>query len=274
MSYTINTNVNGLYATMYGKQINRDISSSMEKLSTGLRLNRSADGSADMAIANQLRKQNEGLLQANKNAQDAIGLVKIADSALQEYSKILVQARDKALSAASDTSSPEARAALEEDVKQLLQQADDIAKTTTFNGINLLDGSFTDKKFQVGSESAQYISMSIDNTDIASQSIADADIDLTSQSGAEAAVTSLDAAIKSIDGIAAGIGSTQVALESRVRVNEVTAANVKSAESQLRDVDYAAEQETLNKNSIKAQANAFALSKSFEQQSLVLNLLR
>jgi flagellin len=227
-----------------------------------------------MAIANQLRKQNEGLLQANKNIQDAIGLVQTADSALQEYSKILVEARDKAISAANDTSSPEARAALEEDVKLLLQQADDIAKTTSFNGINLLDGSFTGKKFHVGSETNQVINMSIANTDIATQNIADGDIDLTSQSGADAAIVSLDAAIKSIDSIAAGIGSTQSALESRVRVNEVTAANVKAAESQLRDVDYAEEQEILNKNSIKAQANAFALSKSFEQQSLVLNLLR
>jgi flagellin len=274
MSYTINTNTNGLFATMYGKQIDRDISKSMEKLSTGLRLNRSADGSSDMSIANQLRKQADGLTAANKNAQDAIGLVKIADSALQEYSKILSSARDKAIAASNDTSSTEARAALEEDVKKLLEQADEIAKTTSFNGINLLDGSFTDKKFHIGSEANQVMTVSIDNTDIASQNIADADIDLTTQTGAEAAITSLDAAIKSIDGIAANIGSTQIALESRVRVNEVTAVNVKAAESQLRDVDYASEQEILNKNSIKAQANAFALSKSFEQQSLVLNLLR
>jgi len=274
VSYIVNTNINGLYANVYGKQISRDISKSMERLSTGLRLNRSADGASDMAIANQLRKQNEGLLAANKNAQDAIGLTQIADSALQQYSKLLVTARDKAITAANDTSSTEARAALEQDVKTLMEQADDIAKQTQFNGINLLDGSFTNKKFHVGSEAGQVISMSIANADISSLSVADGDIDLTTQSGADAAITSFDAAIKTLDAIASSVGSTQIALESRVKVNEITATNIKSAESQLRDVDYAQEEEILNKNNIKAQANAFALSKSFESQSLVLNLLR
>jgi len=274
MSFRINTNVNALFANMYGKQTQARIDSSLEKLSTGLRINRAADDSAGMAIANQLRAQSHGLAQGNKNAADAVGLVKIADGALEEYQKILVTARDKSVQAASDTNSTEARAALEEDVKQLLQQADDIAKNTSFNGINLLDGTFTGKKFQVGSESGQTISMSIANADLTSQSIADGDIDLTSQAGADAAVTSLDAAIKSIDGIRSGIGSTQSALESRMRVNENTIVNVKAAESQIRDVDYAAEQEKLTKNNIKMQANTYALQQSFQNQQMILGLLR
>ena len=227
-----------------------------------------------MAIANQLRSQSQGLLQGNKNAQDAVGLVQIADGAMDEYQKILVTARDKSVQAASDTNSPEARAALEEDVKQLLQQADDIAKNTSFNGINLLDGTFTGKKFQVGSESGQTISMTIANTDIASQGIDDASIDLTTQAGADAAITSLDAAIKSIDGIRAGIGSTQSALESRIRVNEATAVNLQAAESQIRDVDYAEEDAKLQKNNIIMQANQYALQQSFNNQELILGLLR
>jgi len=274
MSYVTNTNLSGLFANMYGRQINNEIEKSMERLSTGLRINRAADDAAGMTIANQLNKQSEGLLQANRNANDAIGLVKIADGALDTYQKLLVEARDKALAAASDTSSPESRAALEEDVKQLMEQADDIAKQTSFNGINLLDGTFTDKKFHVGFEAGQTVDMSIANTDIASMGVSDSDLDLTTQTGADAAITSIDAAIKNIDNIRANIGSTQNALESRIKVNDVTAVNVKAAESQIRDIDYAEETERLNKNNIKAQANAFALSKSFESQSLVLNLLR
>ena len=274
MSFRINTNVAGLFANMYGKQTQNAIDSSLEKLSTGLRINRAADDSAGMAIANQLRSQSQGLLQGNKNAADAIGLVKIADGAMEEYGKLLVLARDKSVQASSDTNSPEARAALNADVAELMKQADDIATTTSFNGINLLDGSFTGKKFQVGSEAGQTIGMSIANTDIASQNIAAGDIDLTTEAGAQAAIASFDTAIKSIDAIRSGIGSTQSALESRVRVNSATAVNVKAAESQIRDVDYAAEQERLNTNNIKMQANIFALGKSFEQQSLVLNLLR
>jgi len=274
MSFRINTNTNALFANVYGRQTQMKIDSSLEKLSTGLRINRAADDAAGMAIANQLRSQSQGLLQGNRNAQDAIGLVKIADGAMDEYQKILVTARDKSIEASSDTNSPEARAALEEDVKQLLEQADQISKNTQFNGINLLDGTFTAKKFQVGSEAGQTVGMSIANTDIASQNIADADIDLTTQAGANAAIVSLDAAIKSIDGIRSGIGSTQNALESRVRVNEITQVNVAAAESQIRDVDYAAEQEKLTKNNIKMQANTYALQQSFQNQQMVLGLLR
>lgn len=274
MAFTVNTNTSALFANMYGKQTQNSINSSLEKLSTGLRINRAADDAAGMSIANQLRSQHQGLAQANKNAADAVGLVKIADGAMEEYQKILVTARDKSIQAASDTNSVEARASLEAEVKELLEVADQISKTTEFNGINLLDGTFTGKKFQVGSESGQTISMTIANTDIASQSIADADIDLTTQAGADAAVVSLDAAIKSIDTIRSGIGSTQNALESRIRVNDATRVNVMSAESQIRDVDYAEETEMLNKNNLKMQANAFALGKSFETQQLVLNLLR
>lgn len=274
MSFRINTNTNALFSNMHGKQIQAKIDTSLERLSTGLRINRAADDSAGMAIANQLRAQSQGLAQGNRNAQDAVGLVKIADGALEEYQKILVTARDKSVQAASDTNSPEARAALENDVRELLAQADDIAKTTSFNGINLLDGTFTAKKFQVGAEAGQSITMSIANTDLLSQGINDISIDLTTQVGAEASITSLDAAIKSIDAIRSSIGSTQNALESRIRVNDNTRVNVMAAESNIRDVDYAEEQEALNKNSLKMQANIFALGKSFEQQQMVLGLFR
>ena len=274
MSFQINTNTAANFANYYGKLNNLAIDKAMEQLSTGLAINRAADNASGMTIANQLRSQHHGLAQANKNAGDAVGLVKIADGAMEEYQKILVTARDKSVQAASDTQSADSRAALEEDVKQLLQQADDIAKTTSFNGIKLLDGTFTAKKFQVGSESGQTLSMTIANTDIASQSIADGDIDLTTQAGADAAVVSLDAAIKAIDKIRSGIGSTQNALESRMRVNENTQINVQAAESNIRDVDYAAVQTELSKNTVKSQANAFALTQSMQIQQLVLQLLR
>jgi flagellin len=274
MSYRINTNIQALWANATSKEINRQIDVSMERLSTGLRINRAADDAAGMQIANQLRRQYEGLVQANKNANDAIGLVKIADGALEEYQKLLVTARDKAVQAASDTNSDEARAALEEDVKQLMEQANKIATETQFNGINLLDGSFTNKVFQVGSEAGQTITMSIGDATTATLGVDDASIDLTTQSGANTAIQSFDAAIKTLDGIRSNIGSTQLALESRIRVNDATAVNVKAAESQIRDVDMAEETERFTKNQVILQANQYALSKSIENQSLILNLLR
>lgn len=274
MSFRINTNTAANFANVYGQMNQAKIDSSMEKLSTGLRINRAADDSAGMAIANQLRSQSQGLLQANRNINDAVGLVQIADGAMDEYQKILVTARDKAIQATSDTNSQEARDALEEDVKQLLEQADQIAKTTQFNGINLLDGTFTSKKFQVGSESGQTITMSIANADIAAQGIDDASVDLTTQVGAEAAIVLLDDAIKGIDGIRSGIGSTQSALESRLRVNSQTQVNVKAAESQIRDVDYAEESTNFDRLSIISQAGNFALAQANAMQQNVLRLLQ
>ena len=274
MSFRINTNTAANFATTYGAMTKANLDKSMEKLSTGLRINRAADDVAGMAIANQLRSQSHGLLQANRNINDAVGLVQIADGAMDEYQKILVTARDKALQATSDTNSQAARDALEEDVKQLLEQADEIAKTTQFNGINLLDGSFTNKAFQVGSEAGQTITMSIANADITAQGIDDASIDLTSQAGANTAIGLLDAAIVGIDKIRSGIGSTQSALESRLRVNSQTQVNVQSAESQIRDVDYAVESSNFDRLSIISQAGNFALAQANTMQESVLRLLQ
>ena len=274
MSFSINTNIGSLYSNMYNRKTENSLASSLEKLASGFRINRAADDSAGLAIANQLKTQHMGLAQANNNISDAIGLVKIADGALEEYTELLTKARDKAVAATSDTNSVEARAALEADVKSLMEQADAIAKQTEFNGIKLLDGTFTAKVFQVGSESGQTITMTIDNADAATQNIEDADLVLTTQAGADAAIVSLDAAIKSIDAIRSGIGSTQISLESRARVNEITITNVKAAESGIRDVDMLEESANSNRLALQQQAGMWATSQAQQNQSLIMQLLR
>jgi flagellin len=259
---------------MYGRLTQNKLDTSLERLNSGFRINRAADDSSGMIIADQLRSQSHGLIQGTKNAHDAIGMVKIADSALIEYQDLLVQARDKASAAISDTNSDEARNALEEDVKQLMEQANSIATQTSFNGINLLDGSFSNKSIQVGAYAGQTISITIGDTKTATLGIADGDIDLTTGAGATTAVTDIDTAIAAIDTIRAGIGSTQNALESRVRTNEATTTNILAAESQIRDTDMAAETANANKLQIQTQVQSWALGKTFDAQSSILNLLR
>lgn len=274
MSFRINTNINGLFSHVYGNQINREISKSMERLSTGLKLNYAADGSADLAIADQLRSQHTGLTAAIKNSNDGIGLLKIADGALKEYTNILDKVQDKVNSAVNDTMSDDARTALENDVNKLLSQANNIATRTKYNGINLLDGTFSNKTFQTGAYSGETTNISIGDATIATQGLDSSNIDLSDSTAATTTLTSVETAITSIDGIRSSIGSDQINLESNVRNLETTSVNVKASESQLRDTDYAAEQEKLNKNSIRAQANAFAMEKGTQIQALVLNLLR
>jgi len=244
------------------------------QLETGKRINKAADDAAGMAIANQLRAQHEGLSQAIRNSKEAISLTNIADGALQEYTDILMLAREKASQAVSDSNSDESRAALEADVRELLQSADEIAKQTSFNGINLLDGTFTNKKFQTGAYSGQTTNISIDSVQIADLGIDDASIDLTTGSGAEAALDSLDKALKTLDGVRSGIGSVTQALESRVRNMTVGVINVSDSESNIRDVDEAAARAELDKWNIRNQAATFAYQMSQQTQQNILRLFQ
>ncbi len=253
---------------------NSNMTSLLEQLQTGNRINKASDDASGMAIANQLRSQHQGLDQAIRNSNDAIGLTNIADGALQEYTEILMEARDKASQAVSDTNSVESRAALEEEVKALMESADVIAKQTSFNGINLLDGTFTNKSFQTGAYSGQTTSMSIDNADIATLGIADGDIDLTTGAGATTAMTDIDAAMKTLDGIRSSIGSTTNGLESRVRNMETTKVNIQSAEDNIRGVDEAQARAELDEWNIKSQAATFAFSMSAQVQQNILRLFQ
>ena len=246
----------------------------LEQVNTGLRINSSADDSSGLAIANQLRSQYNGLTQAIKNSNEGIGLVKIADSALEEYTKLLMDARDKASQAVSDSNSAEARTALENDVKLLLEQANNIATQTTYNGISLLDGTFSNKKFQTGAYSGQTTSISIGDAKTATLGIDDASIDLTTGAGAEAAITSLDSAITTLDWIRSNIVSVQLSFESNVRNLETTRVNIKAAESNIREVDLTEAQAKASEWSIKNQAAMYAFQLGQQVQQNVLSLLR
>jgi len=252
----------------------KQISDLTLQLETGKRINRAADDASGLAIADQLSVQARGLGQAIKNTNEAVDLTNIADGALEEYTNILMLAREKASQAVSDSNSSESRAALEADVKALLDSANDIANQTSFNGIKLLDGTFTDKKFQTGAYSGDTTSISINSVKIEDLSLADDDIDLTTSSGAESAITSLDAALKTLDSIRSSIGSTTQGLESHIRNMTTTQINVLSAESNIRDVDEAAARAELDNWAIKNQAATFAYQMSQQTQQNILALFR
>ena len=251
---------------------NKQMSNLTHQLETGKRINKAADDASGMAIANQLKSQHQGLSQAIRNSNDAISLTNIADGALQEYTDILSLARDKASQAVSDSNSTESRAALNADVAELIKSADEIAKQTSFNGINLLDGTFTAKKFQTGAYSGQTTNISIANNDTATLGI-DA-LDLTTGAGAETALTAIDAAMKTLDTNRSSIGSVTNGLESRVRNMETTKVNIQSAESNIRDVDEAQARADLDKWSLRSQASTFAFQMAAQQQQNIMRLFQ
>jgi flagellin len=164
MGFRVNTNVASLNAHQVGAANNRMIGNSLEKLSSGLRINKAADDASGMAIANSLRSQANSLGQAIKNANDGIGIIQTADKAMDEQSKILDTIKTKATQAAQDGQTEDTRKALQKDITKLMEELDNIAETTSFNGQALLSGQYTDKKFQIGAYSNETIAVDIGAT--------------------------------------------------------------------------------------------------------------
>lgn len=164
MAFQVNTNVNALNAQAEASFTQRKLANSLEKLSSGLRINKAADDASGMAIADSLRAQSSALGQAINNSNEAIGIIQIADKAMDEQIKILDTIKSKATQAAQDGQTSTTRRAIQDDIVRLMDSLDSIAGTTSYNGQSLLAGAFTNKEFQVGAYSNQSVGVSIGAT--------------------------------------------------------------------------------------------------------------
>jgi flagellin len=416
MGFRINTNIAAMNAHRNSSMTNLGLDKSLNSLSSGLRINKAADDASGMAIADSLRQQAQGLGQAIMNANDGIGVAQTADGALEEYINITNIIRTKAIQAASDGQNLQSRKAIQADIDRLMEEAQNIASTTSFNGQSLLNGAFQNKSFHIGAYSGETVKVSIDDTQTAkvatfamtssttaatsadtvgfastsggaaagtaaltvsvavpgqaapavvntgtvniskgehsgheiAQSIVDAfnaqaqidnvdvrasvyetssssataatfairvnssydlsamsltdnvnddkdgvattatiqaaatanldnnfsTIDVTTRDGAEIAIIITDYALKELDETRSDIGSVQNQLESTIRNISVTQVNVQAAESQIRDVDFAAESANFAKLNILAQSGSYAMSQANAVQQNVLKLLQ
>jgi len=206
MGFRINTNVAALNAHANAQMNNRALNNSLEKLSSGLRINKAADDASGMAIADSLRGQANALGQAIKNANDGIGIIQTADKAMDEQIKILDTIKTKATQAAQDGQTTETRKALQQDIVKLMEELDNIAGTTSFNGQQLLSGKFTNKEFQIGAYSNTTVKASIGATSsdkIGSTRFETGDLEANSTSStaeATAALTDVQMTFISVDG--------------------------------------------------------------------------
>lgn len=164
MSFRINTNIAALTAQTSLNKTSNSLNDSLSKLSSGLRINSAADDASGMSIADSLRSQASSLSQAISNANDGVSIAQIADGAMDEQISILDTIKTKAVQAAQDGQSSSSRQALQSDIASLLEELDNIASTTSYNGKNLLSGNFTNSEFQIGAYSNQTVSMSIAST--------------------------------------------------------------------------------------------------------------
>ena len=279
MGFRINTNIGAMNAHRNSTMNGIGLDKSLNSLSSGLRINKAADDSAGLAIANQLSAQSNGLGQAIRNSNDGIGLIQTADGALEEYGNILGRVRTLAVQASNDTQDASSRGYISQEITALLAEADDIATTTAFNGQSLLDatssttvgGTFV---FHTGAYSSETQSVSIADMQTATLGVEGTDALVTTQADAETTIALMDTNIKVVDAQRATLGAAQNKLESTVRNISVTQVNISAAESQIRDVDFAAESANFAKHNILAQSGSYAMSQANSVQQNVLRLLQ
>ncbi|XPV68893.1 MAG: flagellin [Halarcobacter sp.] len=280
----INTNISSLTAQEAAANTNSAIKNSLEKLSSGLKINKASDDASGLSIADKLRTQATSINQAVDNGNSAVALLQIADKSMAEQSNILDTIKAKLIQANTDTTSTAGRNAIADDVSKLLTQLNNIASQTNYNGTYLLQSSATSSaataglSFQIGETSSDTISTSAIQSNTTGLSLAtlktSVDAGGISKTLAASQQTVIDSAITTLNSNRGEIGSTQNQVESAVRNLMTQATNVKAAESIIRDVDYAKESANFNKQNIISQAGSYAISQANNVSQNVLRLLQ
>ena len=277
----INTNVSSLVAQESTTQTNSRISSSLEKLSSGLRINKAADDASGLAIADKLRTQASSINQGISNGNSAVALLQIADKSMAEQSNILDTVKAKLIQANTSTTSEDGRESIRKDIAKLLEQLDNIAEQTNYNGTQLLQSSSSSASasstlsFQIGEKNTDIIELGAIRANTSGLGLASlATATSLTASMASSMQTTVDDAITTLNEYRGDIGSTQNQVESAIRNLTTQATNITNAESVIRDVDYAAESANYNKLNIIAQAGSYAISQANSAQQNVLRLLQ
>ena len=245
----------------------------LEKLSSGYRINRSADDAAGLAISEQMRSKINGLDQATQNAQDGIGLIQTAEGALTETHNMLQRLVTLSTQAANGTYNSTARTSIKSEVEELKTEITRIANTTNYNGIKPIASNATKPiTLQVGPTSGEILTVAVSGLTASKLSISD--ISVTSVSKANAAITKLNTAIDKVSKHRANLGAAQNRLEHTINNLKVTSENMTAAESRIRDTDMAKEIAAFTKNNILNQAAQSMLAQANQQPQGVLSLLR
>jgi len=274
MGIRINTNVASLNTRrhLYNSTIN--FNKSMEKLSSGLRVNRAADDAAGLAISEGLKSDIRALEQASRNASDGISLVQTAEGALDEVSTILLRLRELTEQALNGTVTNTERGYLDNEYQALLEEIDRIALSTEFNGINLLDGSATTAvAIQVGIDTNTYDSIAVDVATPRDAANLGLTGDIASEAGATASMAQVLAAIDTVSSARSDFGAVQNRLETSIRNINNQSENLSAANSRIRDVDVAKETSTMTSHQILQQAGVAMLAQANVTTGLAMKLL-
>ncbi|TFZ41850.1 flagellin [Soehngenia longivitae] len=295
----INQNISAMNTYSRLTAANNAKSSSLGKLSSGLRINKAGDDAAGLTISEKMRGQIGGLNQAVRNAQDGISLIQTAEGALNETHSILNRMRDLAVQAANDTNTNDDRTAIQGEIDQLLEEVDRIASNTEFNtqklfgyyrasGGSLVSGGKFSGKFQIGANKDQNIEIKISDMTTKGLELRDFKVsggkvvvdgakyflNLKTQVGANSGISKIDTAIKKVSEERSKLGAYQNRLEHTINNLTTTSENLTAAESRIRDVDMAEEMMKFTKNNILSQAATSMLAQANQMPQQVLQLLQ
>jgi flagellin len=272
MGLRVNTNIASMTAQRNLSAVSTRLSGNFARLSSGLRIASASDDAAGLGISERMRAQIRSFGVAGRNAQDGVSLAQTAEGALQEVSNNLSRMRELAVQAANGTLTVADRATLDTEFQELVSEIDRIATQTTFNGLNLLDGSAASLDIQVGVNSGETINVALADSTAATLNIDS--LDVTSLANANAAMTALDLAVDTISGNRGTLGASQNRMTSAIASIATAKENLAAAESRIRDVDVALETADLTRNSILQQAAVSVLSQANMQPQLALSLLQ
>ena len=285
----INHNVPAMVTHSALFKVNRDLSKNLEKLSTGLRINRAADDAAGLGVSENLRTQVRGTAQASRNAQDGIAAISIAEGAANEISDILQRMRELAIQSSNDTLTSTERGYTDTEYTQLRDEIDRISEVTNYNGMKLISssGGVNGRFGAIGSGSALWIDANavagVDSLTVTIDTLTTAQLgtgatkitatNLTAQATAASAISVLDAAIDAVNSMRSNMGAFVNRIEHAINNLNVSNSNQQAAESLIRDVDFAAETTQFTRNQILTQSSTAMLSQANMVPQSVLQLL-
>jgi flagellin len=271
----INTNMSSLIAQKNLVSSGNSLSTAMERLSSGMRINSSKDDAAGQAIANRMTAQVKGMAQAERNANDGVSMVQTMEGGLSRINDNLQRIRELAVQAASDTNTADDRTSIATEIGERVKEIDRIAGATTFNGTHLLDGSVAAPlSIQVGGNTTANDKIDVATVDATSATLAVDALAVTDSTTSNATITAVDAALKSVDTARATLGATLNRFDSVVSNLQTSSTNLSAAKSRIEDADYAVEVANMTRAQILQQAGTSVLSQANQSTQSVLKLLQ
>ena len=276
MGLRINTNVSSLAAMRTLNNTKNALDGTLERLSSGSRINRAGDDAAGLAISENLKAQIRGFRQAKRNASDGISLIQVTEGGLNEVSNMIVRLRELAIQAASDTIGDKERSFADREFQALKSEIQRVADSTSFNGTSVLNGSAGIFEIQVGIHNnpmSDRVVYNAENSNVSLENLGLVGESVGTKIGAQTTLSSLDDALYKVNSVRADLGALQNRLQSTINSLAVSDENLSAANSRIRDADLAQEVSDMTKNNILMQAGISVLGQANNQSQVALKLL-